>query len=83
MIQSGDTLPNLFLDNNTDEPDDDEQLDATEEELLASFTNVNEFAANASRDIGVFQKTNADLSELTNHEKPISNTPADDFGIAM
>ncbi|KAG0059740.1 hypothetical protein BGZ89_000157 [Linnemannia elongata] len=32
MIQSGDTLPNPFLDNNADEPDDDEQLDAAEED---------------------------------------------------
>ncbi|KAF9313232.1 hypothetical protein BGZ91_006334 [Linnemannia elongata] len=32
MTQSGYTLPNPFLDNNTDEPDDDEQLDAVEED---------------------------------------------------
>ncbi|KAG0320828.1 hypothetical protein BG000_003445 [Podila horticola] len=32
MIQSGCTLPNPFLDDNTDEPDDDEQLDAAEED---------------------------------------------------
>lgn len=32
MIQSGDILPNPFLDNSTYEPDDDEQLDAAEED---------------------------------------------------
>ncbi|KAF9092104.1 hypothetical protein BGX27_001894 [Mortierella sp. AM989] len=32
MIQSGYILPNPFLDNNTDEPADDEQLDAVEED---------------------------------------------------
>lgn len=32
MVQSGDTLSNPFLDDNTDEPDDDDQLDTAGED---------------------------------------------------